>query len=54
MNNINKGKQCKDCFFATYLGQCLYYHKYTVLDAPACKFFVPMFINEKNNTDVKK
>lgn len=48
-------KQCKDCFFATYLGQCLYHYKYVLLDMPACKLFVPMFIanNKKNNTDAK-
>lgn len=46
--------QCKDCFYATYLGQCLYYYKYTLLDMPACKYFIPApIIDKKNITDVK-
>ena len=42
-----KDKQCKDCFYATYLGQCLYYYKYTLLDMLACKYFIPVPIIDK-------
>ena len=49
-----KDKQCKDCFYATYFGQCLYYYKYTLLDAPACKYFIPVLTANKKYSNCEK